>query len=293
MSDDPTTGAMPAVFIGHGSPMNTLEHNAYTETWADVGERVGRPRAILCVSAHWYVNITAVTAMAAPPVIHDFYGFPDELFAFDYPAPGSPELAEEVADVLSPSYVGLDRDSWGLDHGTWSVLAHMYPAADVPVVQLSINGTEPLEVHLELGRRLAGLRDRGVLVVGSGNVVHNLRRLDPRLPDDGTEWARSFDLAAREVLTERPGDLVELERHPDYALAVPTPDHFLPVAYLAGMADAAGVGLDLLVGGYQLGSLSMASYGLGCHPDGAVPDDVHVDESLPDPSVVPPDATNL
>lgn len=293
MADETTP--MPAVFIGHGSPMNTLEHNAYTETWADVGAAVGRPRAIVCVSAHWYVNITAVTAMATPPVIHDFYGFPDALFAFDYPAPGSPEVAEEVAQVLGPTYVGLDRDSWGLDHGTWSVLAHMYPAADVPVVQLSINGTEPIAYHLELGRRLAALRDLGVLVVGSGNVVHNLRLLDPRLPDDGAEWARSFDLAAREILTDRPGDLAELTEHPDYRLAVPTPDHFLPLAYVAGMADAAGTGLELLVGGYQLGSLSMAAYGLGCHLSGGeTRADVHVEaDALPDPAVVPPDATNL
>jgi 4,5-DOPA dioxygenase extradiol len=291
VADDTTT--MPAVFIGHGSPMNTLEHNAYTETWADIGERVGRPRAILCVSAHWFVNSTAVTAMPDPTVIHDFYGFPDELFAFDYPAPGSPELAEEVADLLSPDYVGLDRDSWGLDHGTWSVLAHMYPDADVPVVQLSIHATAPLERHIELGRRLAPLRERGVLVVGSGNVVHNLRMLDPRLPDDGTEWARSFDLAAREILTERPGDLASLQDHAAWRLAVPTPDHFLPAAYLAGMADAAGTGLDLLVGGHQLGSLSMAAYGLGCHPDGTAPE-VHVEaDALPDPAVVPPAATNL
>jgi 4,5-DOPA dioxygenase extradiol len=261
---DPTSTPMPAVVNGHGSPMNTLEHNTYTETWADVGERVGRPRAIVCVSAHWYVHLTAVTAMEHPPVIHDFYGFPDELFAYDYPAPGSPEVAEEVADLLSPTYVGLDRDSWGLDHGTWSVLAHMHPAADVPVVQLSINGTEPLELHVELGRRLAPLRERGILVVASGNIVHNLRALDPRLPDDGFDWARDFDLAAREILTERPGDLADLLRHPAWPLAAPTPDHFLPVAYVAGMADAAGTGLELLVGGYQMGSLSMAAYGLGC-----------------------------
>lgn len=292
MSDDTTT-PMPAAFIGHGNPMNTLEHNAYTEVWAELGRRIGRPRAILCVSAHWFVQVSAVTAMAVPPVIHDFYGFPDELFAFDYPAAGSPELAEEVADLVRPQYVGLDRDSWGLDHGTWSVLAHMFPAADVPVVQLSVNATEPIEYHVELGRALAPLRERGVMVLGSGNVVHNLRLLDPRTPEGGTDWAQDFDLAAREILTGRPADLVELADHGAYGLAVPTPDHFLPVAYLAGMADAAGVGLDLLVGGYQMGALSMAAYGLATSVL-APTLDAHVPAGpLPDPGLVPPEDTNL
>lgn len=285
---------MPAVFVGHGSPMNTLEHNAYTETWADLGERIGRPRAILCISAHWFVNITAVTAMSRPPVIHDFYGFPEELFAFDYPAPGSPELAEEIAEVVRPDFVGLDRDSWGLDHGTWSVLAHMYPAADVPVLQLSVNASAPLEHHLHLGRRLAPLRDRGVLIVASGNVVHNLRALDPRRPDDGTDRARRFDHAVRDIITDRPADLGGVEAHQDWLFAAPTPDHFLPLAYLAGLADVAATGCELLTGGYQMGSLSMAAYGLGIHPAPMATSEAHVRAGpLPDPSAVPPDGTNL
>ena len=213
-------------------------------------------------------------------------------FAVEYPAPGAPDVAEEVADVVEPVWVGLDVDSWGIDHGTWSVLCHAFPDADVPVVQLAINAMKPPEYHLDLGARLAPLRERGVLIVGSGNVVHNLRGIDPRLRDDGFDWARRFDEAATEVLAGDPAAAAGLSAHPDYGTAAPTPDHFLPLLYVAGVAAAAGRGADVLVEGYAYGSLSMTAYTVGAGPvaatgdgDGAAP--------LPDPSAVPTDDTNL
>lgn len=282
------TTSIPSIFIGHGSPMNTLESNGYTEAWRKLGGALPRPRGILVVSAHWFIGATAVTAMQRPRTIHDFYGFPDELFAFDYPAPGLPELAGEVVEIAKPNWVGLDRDQWGLDHGTWSVLAHLYPEADIPVVQLSINALKPMEYHIQLGARLAGLRERGVLIIGSGNVVHNLREVDWR-NQGGYDWAHRFDDAAAAVLSERPGDVAELRGHPDYAIAVPTPDHFLPMLYVAGIAAASGTPAMSLVRGCTLGSVSMACYGVGMEGikcvDGARAAGV--------PSNVPPDQTNL
>ena len=257
-----TDALMPAAFIGHGSPMNALERSRYTEAWNAFGASVPRPRAVLAVSAHWYINATAVTAMAAPKTIHDFFGFPDELFGFEYPAPGDPGLASEIVELVAPTWVGLDQDSWGLDHGTWSVLAHMFPAADVPVVQLSINAALPFDYHLALGAALSPLRERGVLIVGSGNVVHNLGRLDWSRPDAAFDWARLFDEEARWLMTTAPSDVVTLRDHEAYRLAVPTPDHFLPLLYLAGLASAAGQTCETLLGGYAMGSLSMTSYAL-------------------------------
>ena len=262
-AERPTT--MPAAFFGHGTPMNALDLNRYTRAWRTFGAEVPRPRAILIVSAHWFVNASAVTAMANPKTIHDFYGFPDELFAVQYAAPGDPQLAEEIADIVRPTWVGMDADSWGIDHGSWSVLVHAFPAADVPVVQLSINAMKPFDYHFDLGAKLAPLRDRGVLIVGSGNVVHNLGRVDWNLPDAGFDWARSFDEDVASIMTSAPAELPRLHEHDNFTMAAPTPDHFIPLLYLAGLADAAGESAHVLVDGYAMGSLSMVSYTLGCH----------------------------
>jgi 4,5-DOPA dioxygenase extradiol len=286
-----TAELMPAAFLGHGSPMNALEHNRYTDAWRELGASVSRPRAILVISAHWYVNLSAVTAMARPKTIHDFYGFPDELFSVQYPAPGDVALAEEVAEIVKPTWVGLDHDSWGLDHGTWSLLVHAFPNADIPVVQLSINAQQPFEYHLELGAQLASLRRRGVLVIGSGNVVHNLHRVDWGQPDGGFDWARRFDDAARGHMTSSPQDLVALRGNKDFDAAVPTPDHFIPLFYLAGLASAAGSTAEVLVDGYTYGSLSMTSYTI----DASRPEEQHsggAAAALPDPDLIPPDDTN-
>lgn len=278
----------PALFIGHGSPMNALEDNVYTQAWRKVGAALPRPRVLLVVSAHWFIGATAVTAMARPRTIHDFYGFPDELFAFDYPAPGLPEFAEEVAEVARPHWVGADRDQWGLDHGAWSVLTHLFPKADVPVVQLSINALKPLDYHLNLAVKLNQLRSRGVMIISSGNVVHNLRRIERDRPDTGTDWAHRFDDHIAQLVTEAPADILKAAEHPDYALAVPTPDHFIPLIYTAALA-AADSSAQTLLRGYTMGSLSMSCYGAGMQKvaceeaDGAI--------RLPDG--MPPDQANI
>lgn len=258
-------------FLGHGTPMNAIDRNRYTEAWRVFGESIPRPRAIVVVSAHWYINASAVTAMPAPRTIHDFYGFPDELFQVSYPAPGDPEVAAGIAGLVTSTRIGLDHDSWGIDHGSWSVLVHAFPKADVPVVQLSINAAKPLNYHLEIGAALAPLRDDGILLLGSGNVVHNLRRINWQDQDGAFPWTRSFNQAATEVMTRAPAEIASLLGHADYRLAVPTPDHFLPLVYIAGAAAAGGEPAQVLIDGYAMGSLSMVAYTVGCdklHSDG-------------------------
>ena len=279
----------PAVFFGHGSPMNALDHNRYTEAWRAFGAAVGRPRAIVMVSAHWYINATAVTAMAQPRTIHDFFGFPDELFAMRYDAPGAPDVAEAVAEAAKPVWVGQDLDSWGIDHGTWSVLCHAFPDADVPVVQLAINAQQPFDYHLDLGARLAPLREQGVVLAASGNVVHNLRAIDWQSPDAGFDWARRFNEAAMAAVVDAPEGVAALADHADFRHAAPTPDHFIPLLYFAGWAAAGGSVPEVLVDGYAYGSLSMTAYTLdaaGARPQAAG------EGTAPLPADVPADETN-
>ena len=277
---------LPALFIGHGSPMNTLERNGFTNAWRRMGELLPKPRGLLVVSAHWFFGATAVTAMPRPRTIHDFYGFPPALSEFEYPAPGSPEVAEEVVEAVKPIWCGLDHDQWGLDHGTWSVLAHMYPEADVPVVQLSINALKALDYHVELGKKLASLRDQGIMLIASGNVVHNLGRVQWNKPDAAFDWAERFDDAVVRQLADDPESILSVTDHPDYVSAVPTPDHFIPLLYLAGMAAASNSKPEALVRGYAMGSVSMTCYGVGtdfgCHEEhgaATLPADVPADQS--------------
>jgi 4,5-DOPA dioxygenase extradiol len=255
---------MPAIFFGHGNPMNALSQNAYTDGWAAIGDSIPRPKAVLSVSAHWYFPATAVTTNLRPRTIHDFGGFPRELYQIEYPAPGSPELAVRVQELLAPVRVGLD-EGWGLDHGTWSVLCHVFPEADIPVVQLSIDETQPPEFHYQLGKRLAPLRDEGVLIIGSGNIVHNLHtyawgthRVEP------FDWAVRFEARARELLLR--GDDAPLVAYEtlgrDAQLSAPTPDHYLPLLYVMG-ARRAGDGVSFPVGGMDGGSVSMLTVQFG------------------------------
>jgi len=230
---------MPAMFFGHGSPMNALERNRHTDVWRRLGEALPQPpKAILAVSAHWMTGGAAVTAMDRPRTIHDFGGFPKELLEFQYPAPGSPRLAARVRELLAPVVVQQDK-SWGLDHGTWSVLAHVFPNANVPVVQLSLDATQPPRYHYDLGARLAPLRDEGVLIVGSGNVVHNLERI--QWAEDATpyDWALRFnEIVCAHLAAHEHGPLIDYPSLGDDArLSVPTTEHYLPLLYVIALQD--------------------------------------------------------
>jgi 4,5-DOPA dioxygenase extradiol len=256
--------SMPALFLGHGSPMNALERNAWSARWEALGASIARPKAVLAVSAHWYVRGSRATAMEAPRTIHDFAGFPPELHRVVYPAPGSPGLAERVRDLLAPTPVEMDR-RWGLDHGTWSLLVHMLPRADVPVVQLSLDRTEPAAFHYEVGKRLASLRDEGVLLLGSGNVVHNLHAYAwGRRPVEPFDWAVRFETRVRaHILAGEHEPLVGYETTgPDAALAVPTPDHYLPLLHVLATRRA-GEPVTFPVEGIDGGSVSMLGVRVG------------------------------
>ena len=255
---------MPAVFFGHGNPMNALQRNAWTEAWEAVGAAMPRPQAILSVSAHWYLAGTAVTAQTEPRTIHDFGGFPPELYEVQYAAPGAPALAARVADLLAPQHVALDT-RWGLDHGTWSVLVHAFPKADIPVVQLSIDETKAASWHFETAKKLVPLRDEGVLVMGSGNLVHNLHAYSwGRHPVEPYDWALRFEALARRALAA--GDFTPLARYEslgrDAMLSAPTPDHYLPLLYVLAQRQGKEP-VSFPVEGFDGGSISMLSVQIG------------------------------
>jgi 4,5-DOPA dioxygenase extradiol len=249
---------LPSIFLGHGNPMNALARNAYTEAWSAIGAAIPRPKAILCISAHWYISGSALTVNTAPRTIHDFGGFPPELYRVSYPAPGDPELARRVKQLLAPLTVDLS-ESWGLDHGTWSVLCHVYPHAEVPVVQLSIDETRAAPYHYDIGRRLAPLREEGVLIVGSGNLVHNLHAYAwGRHAAAPYEWAVEFESRARELLAaSEHAPLIGYEKlGRPAALSIPTPDHYLPLLYVIG-SGSEGDEVSFPVEGVDGGSISM------------------------------------
>ena len=260
------TGRMPVLFVGHGNPMNAIEENEFVHSWRKLGESIPRPKAILCVSAHWETNGTFVTAMSKPPTIHDFGGFPRQLFEVQYPAPGSPELANVTKRTISKTSVGLD-DKWGLDHGAWSVIRNIYPKADIPVIEMSLDYNQPPRFHYDLAKELSSLRDKGVLIIGSGNIVHNLRMVawdKANEPEYGFDWALTAnDKIKQHILNNNHKELISyslLGR--EVQMAVPTPEHYLPLLYtlaLKGADESVTFFNDKAV----MGSLSMTSVKIG------------------------------
>jgi Uncharacterized conserved protein len=258
------TDVMPAIFFGHGNPMNALLKNSYTDGWAAIGNSLPKPKAVLAISAHWYFPATAVTAMTEPRTIHDFGGFPKELYEVRYPAPGNPELARRVQELLAPVQV-LEDTRWGLDHGTWSVLCHVFPQADIPIVQLSIDETQPPEFHYELGRLLAPLRDEGMLIVGSGNLVHNLHTYAwGKHMVEPFDWAIRFEKQARESLLQADHNpLISYDgMGRDAQLSIPTPEHYLPLLYVIA-TQRADEPVTFPIEGVDGGSVSMLTVRIG------------------------------
>ena len=258
------TGRMPVLFVGHGNPMNAVQNNAWTSAWSAIGSSIPKPKSIVCVSAHWYLPATLVTAQERPRTIHDFGGFPRPLYDVEYSAPGDPELANRVRDLLAPVSVELDT-RWGLDHGTWSVLCHVFPEADVPVIQLSIDDTQPAQFHYEIAKRLSSLRDEGVLVIGSGNLVHNLHAYAwGRQQVEPLNWAVRFEGQARDLLLAGAHEpLIAYETlGRDATLSIPTPDHYLPLLYVIAQ-QREGERVSFPVEGFDGGSVSMLSVKIG------------------------------
>lgn len=259
----PNTNRMPVLFLGHGSPMNAIEENQFVAGFRNIAKSLPNPKAILCVSAHWFTKGTKVTAMAMPKTIHDFYGFPKELFEVQYPAKGSPELAKSTQELLTPISVDLDND-WGLDHGAWSVIKHLYPKADIPVVQLSIDYTKPPQFHYELAKKLNSLRSKGILIIGSGNIIHNLKLVDFKnmnRDNYGYDWAiEAREITNNYLINGNYQALVNYDKLPkSVQIAVPSPDHYLPMIYSLGLKQS-NESLTLFNDKLVAGSLSMTSF---------------------------------
>jgi 4,5-DOPA dioxygenase extradiol len=261
-----STGLMPVLFVGHGSPMNAIEENEFVLEWRKLGQTIPFPKAVLCISAHWETNGTQVTAMVTPPTIHDFGGFPQELYRIQYPAPGSPELAGEIKNSISDREISLDL-KWGLDHGAWSVIKNIYPQANVPVLEMSLNYKLTPESHFNLAKELAPLRKKGVLIIGSGNMVHNLRMIawdHVNDPDFGFDWAKTANSLFKKHIID--GDFKDLINYnqlgKEVQMAVPTPDHYLPLLYALALKEK-----DEAVSFFNdksvMGSLTMTSVRIG------------------------------
>jgi len=284
-------GRMPAIYLGHGAPP-LVDDPLWVVQLAAWAQAMPRPTAVLMVSAHWEsAPLTIGATRNNVPLVYDFGGFAEKYYRAQYPAPGAPALAQRVRDLLGRAEPTVDQPDRGLDHGAYVPLTVMYPDADIPVLQISLPTLDPDRL-LAIGARLAPLRERGVLIVGSGNIVHNLRALSWGQPDGAFDWNRRFDDAARVALTERPGEVPALRHHADYLRSAPTPEHFIPLLYIAGLASAANRPLASLIDGYAYGSLSMASYTL----DGSCPTDAHDTRpaaGLPNPAGTPPTDTNL
>ncbi|MFG1501222.1 4,5-DOPA dioxygenase extradiol [Halobacteriovorax sp. XZX-3] len=255
-----TKKRIPTLFLGHGSPMNAVASNEFTEQLRSIGEELPKPRAILMISAHWETQGTWVTAMDKPKTIHDFYGFPKELYEIEYPAPGSQELAREIVDLIGES-IKLDNENWGLDHGTWSLLKFMYPKADIPVVQLSLDMGKPPQYHFDLGKKLSVLRDKGVLIIGSGNIVHNLRAISWSQDAQVSNWTKEYDELIKEKIIEKDFDyLINKFQKTDIGkMSVPSIEHYLPLLYIIG-ASSNDDQLKFDFEGIQNASISMRSF---------------------------------
>lgn len=257
------TDKMPALFLGHGSPMNAIQDTEFSRGWRTIGQSIPRPNAIICISAHWETKGTYVTAMEKPKTIHDFGGFPQELFDVQYPAPGSPAIAQQTKETITSTEVGLDQQ-WGLDHGTWSVVKHLYPKADVPVIQLSLDYTRGPQYHFELAKELASLRKKGVLIIGSGNIVHNLGIIDWQNQDRGFDWAIEANTTMKSLITK--GDYAPLINYTTmgkaFQLSIPTPEHYLPMLYTLGLKDDKDA-LTIFNDKTIMGSIAMTSLMIG------------------------------